>query len=196
MWFLIKSNQNKMLAPNALWFTYQNLKSCKSHEKNETKNIRLLIFNFSPFWCFLFFMGFVRFQILISEPQSIWRKHLVLIWLYQKSHHLSFWQTKRTRLLGIILMAISTGPPFPGVFQFQDHSSWLWKFQMRCQTVTINKTIIKTSNFFFSLTVKGFFKTHCGRQIFKLWFKITLRKVSNLLHSLISIKLAKNADAF
>ena len=56
--------------------------------KNETKYIRPLVFTFSPlylaFWCFLlcFFMGFSRFQILISEPQSIWRKLLVLSWLY------------------------------------------------------------------------------------------------------------------
>ena len=56
--------------------------------KNETKNIRLLVFSFSSidlaFWCFLFcfFMWFARFQILICEPQSIWRKLLVLSWLY------------------------------------------------------------------------------------------------------------------
>ena len=34
------------------------MKSCKSHEKNETKNIRPLVFSFSPinlaFWCFCF----------------------------------------------------------------------------------------------------------------------------------------------
>ena len=65
------------------------MKSCKSHENIETKNIRPLVFNFSPtyfvFWCFLlcFFMWFARFQILISEPKSIWRKLLVLSWLYQ-----------------------------------------------------------------------------------------------------------------
>ena len=34
-------------------------------------------------WCFFFFMSFARFQILISEPQSIWRKLLVLSWLYK-----------------------------------------------------------------------------------------------------------------
>ena len=27
-------------------------------------------------------MWFARFQILISEPQSIWRKFLLLSWLY------------------------------------------------------------------------------------------------------------------
>ena len=60
----------------------------KSHERNETKNIRLLVFSFwsinLAFWCFLFcsFMWFARFQILICEPQSIWRKVLVLSWLY------------------------------------------------------------------------------------------------------------------
>ena len=62
----LKSTHYKKLAPNALQFTYQNLKSCKFHE------------------CFLFcfFMWFARFQILISEPQSIWRKLLVMSWLY------------------------------------------------------------------------------------------------------------------
>ena len=57
-------------------------------KKNETKNIRPLVFSFSPidlaFWWFLFcfFMWFARFQISINEPQSIWRKLLVLSWLY------------------------------------------------------------------------------------------------------------------
>ena len=62
-------------------------KYCKSHEKNERKNIRPLVFSFLPidlaFWCFLFcfFMWFARFQISICEPQSIWSKLLVLSWL-------------------------------------------------------------------------------------------------------------------
>ena len=65
------------------------MKSCKSHEKNKTKNIRLLVFSFSSinlaFWCFLFFfffMWFARFHILICETQSIWCKLLVLSYLY------------------------------------------------------------------------------------------------------------------
>ena len=68
------------------------MKSCKSHEKNDTKIIRSLVFSFSliidlAFWCFLFcfFMWFARFQILICEPQSIWRKLLVPSWLYLSS---------------------------------------------------------------------------------------------------------------
>ena len=44
----LKSTQYKKLGPNALRFKYQNLKSCKSHEKDETKNIRALVFSFSP----------------------------------------------------------------------------------------------------------------------------------------------------
>ena len=61
--------------------------------KNQTKNIRLLVFSFSSillaFWCFLFcfFMWFARFKILICEPQSIWCKLLVLSWLYYKCGH-------------------------------------------------------------------------------------------------------------
>ena len=51
--------------------------------------IRLLVFSFSSknlaFWCFwfCFFMWFANFQILICEPQSIWRKLLVQSWLYK-----------------------------------------------------------------------------------------------------------------
>ena len=84
-WIFVKVDS----VQEALQFIYENLKSCKSHEKNETKNIRPLVFSFSPidlaFWCFLFcfFMWFARFQILINEPQSIWSKLLVLSWLYQ-----------------------------------------------------------------------------------------------------------------
>ena len=67
------------------------MKSWKSHEKNEAKNIRPLVFSFSPinlaFWYFFlcFFMWFARFQILISELQSIWHSILVLSWLYLES---------------------------------------------------------------------------------------------------------------
>ena len=55
--YFVKSTQYKKLAPNALWFTNQDLKSCKSHAKNETKNIKLLVFNFSP----ILLLGFVPF---------------------------------------------------------------------------------------------------------------------------------------
>ena len=54
---LLKSTQYKKLVPNALQFTCWNLKSYKSHEKNETKNIRLLFFSFSSInlaFCFIF----------------------------------------------------------------------------------------------------------------------------------------------
>ena len=52
----LKSTQYKNLAPNALRFTYYDLKSFKSHEKHETKNIRLLVFSFSPtdVFCLIF----------------------------------------------------------------------------------------------------------------------------------------------
>ena len=40
------------------------LKSCKSHEKNETKNIRPLVFSFSPI-DLAFFYGFIlRFHVV------------------------------------------------------------------------------------------------------------------------------------
>ena len=55
---------------------------------------QILSFQFfaDRFWCFLFcfFMWFASFQILISEPQSIWQKLLVLSWLY------SFWYMTST----------------------------------------------------------------------------------------------------
>ena len=85
----VKSTQYKKLSPNVFRFKCQSLKSCKSHEKNETKNLRPLVFSCSPiyvaFWYFLlcFFMWFARFQILLSEPQRIWHKLLVLSWLYK-----------------------------------------------------------------------------------------------------------------
>ena len=38
----LKSTQYKKLTPNALLFTYQNLKSCKPHEKTKPKSIKML----------------------------------------------------------------------------------------------------------------------------------------------------------
>ena len=60
--------------------------------KNKTKNIKmldLLIKNWKlRAWCslFHFFHVILRFQILIREPQRIWRKLLVLSWLYDFWH--------------------------------------------------------------------------------------------------------------
>ena len=56
--YSLKSTQYKKLAPNALLFTYKNWNSCKSHEKNETKNIRLLFFHFD-----VFYLWFARFDM-------------------------------------------------------------------------------------------------------------------------------------
>ena len=64
---IIKSTQYKKLCGShiKIW----NL--ANQHGKNETKNIRILVFSFSTinlvFWCFLicFFMWFARLQILI-----------------------------------------------------------------------------------------------------------------------------------
>ena len=86
-WKISKVNSVQEACVKCFAVQYWNLKSFKSHEINQTKNIRLLVFSFSPldlaFWCFLFcfFMWFERFQILICEPQRIWRKLLVLSWL-------------------------------------------------------------------------------------------------------------------
>ena len=58
---LLKSTQYKKLAPNALRFTYKKLKSCKSHETNETKNIRPLVFSFSSI--LIFYVFFFKFLL-------------------------------------------------------------------------------------------------------------------------------------
>ena len=54
----LKSTQYKKLAPNALRFTYWNLKSCKTHEKiqkNPIKMLNLLVKNWKlRVWCYLF----------------------------------------------------------------------------------------------------------------------------------------------
>ena len=62
--------------------------------KNETKNIRLLVFSFSSInlalLCFVFSCFVLRFQILICEPRGIWRKLLLLSWLYMWRNILYF----------------------------------------------------------------------------------------------------------
>ena len=42
--FFLKSTQYKKLAPNSLWFTHWNLKSCKPHEKQKQKSCSFLHF--------------------------------------------------------------------------------------------------------------------------------------------------------
>ena len=70
-------------------FTYQNLKSCNPqirNKKHKNQNARFIDEKLKAqslmFFVLSFFMWFARFQILICEPQSIWRKLLVLSWLY------------------------------------------------------------------------------------------------------------------
>ena len=76
--FHLKSTQYKKLAPNALWFTYLNLKSCKSHEKNETKNMRLLVFSFliNKSSILMFFVLFFHVVCEISNFNMWTTKHL------------------------------------------------------------------------------------------------------------------------
>ena len=66
----IKSTQYKKLVPNDLQFTYRNLKSCKSNEKNETKNIRLLFFSFSTL-NLIILMLFVSFDHVVFKISNI-----------------------------------------------------------------------------------------------------------------------------
>ena len=76
----LKSTQYKKLVPNALQFT-----SCKSHDSNQAKNIRLLFFSFSPinlaFWCFCF----VFYVVWKISNFNVWTaKHYHQVWLYLK----------------------------------------------------------------------------------------------------------------
>ena len=67
-------------------------------------NKKHIVFCFSSislaFWCFLFcyFMWFGRFQILISEPQSILRKLLVLL----RDHWIKSWWSLTPNYLHLI----------------------------------------------------------------------------------------------
>ena len=55
----------------------------KGYKKHQTFSFQFFINRSSILMFFgLFFMWFARFQILICETQSIWRKLLVLSWLY------------------------------------------------------------------------------------------------------------------
>ena len=88
---LFYSKVNSVQEACAKCFTVQTLKFeiLQITWKNETKNIRFLFFSFSPIGlaiCCFVFMCFTRFQILISELQSILCKLLVLSWLYTKLH--------------------------------------------------------------------------------------------------------------
>ena len=89
---IVESTQYKKLVPNALRFIYQNLKSCKITWKNKTKNIRLLVFNFSWIDLVLWSFFFSFYEVcnisnsnMQGEPQSIWHKFLLLSWLYKPS---------------------------------------------------------------------------------------------------------------
>ena len=53
----------------------------KIYKAHQTLSFQFFTNRFSIFM-FCFFMWFARFQIIISEPQSIWCKLLVLSWLY------------------------------------------------------------------------------------------------------------------
>ena len=119
------------------------MKSCKSHEKNETKDLRPLVFSFLSidlaFWCFLFwfFMWFARFQILISEPQSTWRKLLVLSWLYVKSLFAPwcFWLLliieMQTELSEYFVYFLKNSPSFTNLNSWKFSSSWnSWKSKL------------------------------------------------------------------
>ena len=73
----------KCFAVHILKFEILQITWNKWNEQHQTLSFQFFI-NKWWFWWFLFcfFVWFARFQILICEPQSIWRKVLVLSWLY------------------------------------------------------------------------------------------------------------------
>ena len=78
--------QYKKLAPNShikIWNLSNHMK--KWNKEHQTLSFHLFTNRFNILMFFvLFFMWFAWFQILISEPQSISCKLLVLSWLYEK----------------------------------------------------------------------------------------------------------------
>ena len=72
----VKSTQYKRLAPNALRFTYQNLKSCKSHKKYETLSFQFFTNRFS---ILMFFISFFHFICRISNSDKWAAKHLAQV---------------------------------------------------------------------------------------------------------------------
>ena len=73
------------------------------NKKHQTLSFQFFTNRFGILMFFVcFFMWFARFQILISEPKSIWRKLLVLRWLYSGIVNQRTYYTKvlqhRTRL--------------------------------------------------------------------------------------------------
>ena len=86
-----KSTQYKKLVPNTLTVVrilkfeiLQTIWKNKTKKHQNTKSIAEKLKTKSLGSSFYFFMWFARFQVLICEPQSIWRKLLLLSWLYIK----------------------------------------------------------------------------------------------------------------
>ena len=73
-----------------IWNLANHMKKQDNKHQNTRYNWKLRV------WCsfFIFFMWFVWFQILICEPQSIFRKLLVLSWLYKRQHYYIKTQSK------------------------------------------------------------------------------------------------------
>ena len=73
----------KCFAVHILKFEILQITWKKWNKEHQTLSFQFFINKSSILMFFvLFFMWFARFQILICEPQSIWRKILVLSWLY------------------------------------------------------------------------------------------------------------------
>ena len=84
----VESTQYKKVAAKCFAIHVSKFEILRTTWRNKTKSIKildLLMKNWKlKFWCsFLrFFMWFAKFEISICEKQSIWRKLLVLSWLY------------------------------------------------------------------------------------------------------------------
>ena len=75
---MLKSTQYKKLATNALRFTYQNLKPCKSHEEKWNKEHHILIFQFfiNKSNILMFFVLFFHVVCRISNFDKWTANHL------------------------------------------------------------------------------------------------------------------------
>ena len=100
-WKNTKKNQiNKVFSSNSKEYSEKSLRKCFAVHILEFEILQitwkkwikeyqtLAVVSFSPLGlAFWFFLWFARFQILISEPHSIFRKLLALSWLYWHLFH-------------------------------------------------------------------------------------------------------------
>ena len=78
-----------------IWNIANHMKKTKQKHQNAKFIVEKLETKGVMFFVSFFFKWFTRFQILTCEPQSIWRKLLLLSWLYAKKWLFFAWQQYR-----------------------------------------------------------------------------------------------------